>query len=64
MIYMHMLNGHDSEKTDLSMKVLSVSLSPNPSPAGGEGSIEKSLRNFHVNRGPMGVISPLDRLPR
>ncbi len=32
------------------MKILPVSLSPSPSPARGEGSIQKSLRGFHINR--------------
>jgi len=31
------------------MKVLPAALTPNPSPQMGEGSVEKSLRDFHAN---------------
>ena len=31
------------------MKVMTVSLSPNPSPARGEGRFVSRIRDFHIN---------------
>ena len=32
------------------MKVMPVSLTPNPSPQMGEGSVKKPLRDFHAKQ--------------
>ncbi len=42
-------NEHDCASHSRSMEVMSVSLTPSPSPQMGEGSFEKPLRDFHVS---------------